>query len=325
MKIGILGAGNIATKMAATLNAMNSAGENFEAYAVASRSLDKAKEFAEKNKISKFYGNYEELAADREVDLIYVATPHSHHFEHGRLCLEAGKPVLIEKAFAGNARQARALVEISQRKKIFLAEAIWTRYLPIRAVTEKILESGAIGKIFSLTTSLSYKLTHVERMQKPELAGGALLDLGVYVINSALMAFGEPISVESSVEMFENYGVDKNVSMVMSFKGGETAVLFCDLDEALGRQVTIVGSSGILVLDDVNSSQEAKIFLHNGESKTYKASFDINGFEYEIRACADAIISGAIEPKQMPHAETIRVMEIMDGIREKAGIHYPFD
>ena len=173
--MAIIGAGVIANAMAEAINGL----EQVNAYAVASRSMERAEQFAAKWNFQKAYGSYEELVSDPEVELVYVATPHSHHFEHAKLCVEHGKPVLVEKAFTANAQQAEELISLAEEKKVFLTEAIWTRYLPAAAIIRKLMEDGAIGEPKSLTAEFSVPLTHVQRMCVPALAGGALMDLGM--------------------------------------------------------------------------------------------------------------------------------------------------
>lgn len=159
MKVGIIGAGGIAVTMAKTLNEM----EDATAYAVASRDLAKAQAFAEKNQIEKANGSYEELFADPEVELVYVATPHSHHYQYMKMALEAGKPVLCEKAFTANAAQAEEIFRISEEKGIFAGEAMWTRFLPSRAMIDEVIRSGEIGKVHMITANLGYDIKNVER------------------------------------------------------------------------------------------------------------------------------------------------------------------
>ena len=160
MRIGILGAGGIAHKMAETVGGM----EEAEVYAVASRSLEKAEDFAKQYQIPKAYGSYREMAADPSVDLVYVATPHSHHYEHVKLCLEHGRHVLCEKAFMINSSQAKEAVRMAREKKLLLAEAIWTRYMPSRTIIREAVESGIIGEVTSLTANLGYVIKHKEQI-----------------------------------------------------------------------------------------------------------------------------------------------------------------
>ena len=173
-KIGIMGCGHIAEKMAATLNAM----EGVECHAVASRNKDKARAFAEKWHFAKAYGSYGELADDAETDLIYIATPHSQHFDNACMCIGKGKPVLCEKSFTANAAQAEKLLKLAEEKGVFITEAIWTRYMPLSVKMQQLLQEGAIGRPHMLTANLGYDIDDKERIRLPELGGGALLDIG---------------------------------------------------------------------------------------------------------------------------------------------------
>lgn len=168
MNIGIMGAGKIAGVMADTINKM----DDVELYAVGSRTLEKANAFAGKFDIDKTYGSYEELVSDDAIDLIYIATPHSHHYEHMKLCIEHGRNVLCEKAFTYDAAQAEEIAALAAEKKVYVAEAIWTRYMPSRQIINEILESGVIGDIRTMTCNLSYPISKIERLIRPELAGG---------------------------------------------------------------------------------------------------------------------------------------------------------
>jgi predicted dehydrogenase len=327
MNIGFIGTGWIAERMAQTINAM--ADEGVFCTAIGSRSLAKAEEFIADNNIkgAKAYGSYEELA-NSGVDLVYVATPHSHHYEHAKLCLESGKHVLVEKAFTVNARQARGLIEVARKKKLLLAEAIWTRYMPSCFALRKMLASGIIGDVTELTCNLGYNNIHMERMYKPELAGGALLDLGVYTINFALMCFSAGIeSIISSADLHES-GTDIRNRITINFKGGRTAELYVSLDENTDRKGIIRGTGGYIEVENINNPE--KIFAHVEGAR--KVQFDvppqITGLEYQIRSCKrviEEIGTGAspAECPEMPHSEIVRVMEIMDDLRKNWGVKYP--
>lgn len=175
MNIGILGAGKIAGVMADTINRMT----DVKLYAVGSRSWEKANAFANEFAIDKAYGSYEELVSDDAIDLVYIATPHSHHYEQMKLCIEHGRNVLCEKAFTYNAAQAEEIADLAAKKNVYVAEAIWTRYMPSRQMINEILEFGVIGDVRTMTCNLSYPISNIERLTNPELAGGALLDVGV--------------------------------------------------------------------------------------------------------------------------------------------------
>lgn len=298
--------------------------EGVERYAVASRSLERAQAFADRWGFAKAYGSYEEMLEDPEVELVYVATPHSHHYPYAKLCLEHGKHVLVEKAFTVNAAQARELIGLAEEKGLLLAEAIWTRYMPSRKMIDDLVESGVIGRVTSLTANLGYVLPHVDRMQNPELAGGALLDLGVYPINFALMTFHSEVKEVSSSAVMSPRGVDWMNSITLVFEDGRMAVLHSDMLALTDRQGVINGDKGYIEVQNINNCEEIRVFdLERKQIARYPVPEQINGYEYEVLACMEAIRQGKTECPQMPHRETLRVMELMDQIRESWGMKFP--
>ncbi len=319
MKIAILGAGRIAVHMAETLAGM----DDVEAYAVGARELERAEAFAEKYGFTKAYGSYEEMLADKEIDLVYIATPHSHHYKHAKMCLEAGKNVLCEKSFTVNADQARALFKLAEEKNLLITEAIWTRYMPSRKIIQDIVESGVIGEVTSLTANLSYAVTEKERIRKPELAGGALLDVGVYPINFASMVLGENLKDVQSSAIFEG-GVDILETIIMNFEGNKMATLQSGVREISDRMGSIFGTKGYIQVQNINNPEKITVFNQNHEeTASYFPPKQITGYEYEVRACKKALEEGKIECPEMPHAETVRIMEIMDGLRKSWGYEIP--
>lgn len=319
-RVGIIGAGHIAEKMAWTLTQMHEA----EPYAVGSRSMEKAQAFADKYGFAKAYGSYAELLQDPAVELVYVATPHSFHHEHVRMCLEYGKPVLCEKAFMLNRAQAADVISLAREKNIFLAEAIWTRYEPARQILDEIIASGEIGTPTFLKASLSYPVEGKERVRKAELGGGALLDLGVYCINFALMNMGSEIEKISSTCRRNEEGVDVQETFTFQYKDGRTAMLAASVLCADDRQGIVSGEKGYVIADNVNNPLRFDIYRRGAELvRSVEVPQQITGFEYQVRACIDAIRAGKIEPDAMPHSETLRVMEIMDTLRAEWGVEFP--
>lgn len=322
LKVGILGAGHIAQKMATTLMGMKEA----ELYAVAARELSRAEQFADEFHAQKAYGNYEALADDPDIDLIYIATPHSHHFGPARMCLLKGKPILCEKAFTANAREAEELIRIAQEKQVFLAEAIWTRYMPFSRTIRELTESGIIGKPMMLTASLGYPIAHKERIVRLELCGGALYDLGVYPINFALMTFGNDLEKITSTCMKNEAGVDMQNSITFTYRDGRMAVMQTTAFCASDRQGIVSGDKGYLVIDNINNPQQAVVYnTDHQETGRYTCPPQITGFEYQVQEAVEAIRRGAIEPASMSHAETLRVMRMLDSLRQEWGIRFPMD
>ena len=320
MKIGVLGAGKISHKTVPAMIAL----EEIECWAVASRSLEKAQAFAKEHGFRKAYGSYEEMLADPEVELVYVATPHSHHYEHMMLCLKHGKAVLCEKAFTMNAKQAREVMEYAKAQGLFVAEAIWPRYMPSRKMINDVIESGVIGKVNTLTANLSYVIHEVPRIYRPELAGGALLDIGVYGINFALMHFGTDIDrVESSVQMTCT-GVDGMETITIFYKDGRMAVLTHSIYARSDRKGIIHGDKGYIVVENINNPQSVSVFdLEDKLLAHYDVPKQINGYEYQFAECAKALAEGRTESWSMPMADTVYMMEFMDGLRKQWGMVYP--
>lgn len=319
MKLGILGAGGIASTMAKTVAGM----KDVEAYAVAARDLERARVFAQKYEVKKAYGSYEEMLADDEVELVYIATPHSHHYLHAKMCLEAGKNVLCEKAFTVNAEQAQKLFDLAKEKKLLITEAIWTRYMPSRKMINDIIESGVIGEVTAVTANLSYTVSHVERIRKPELAGGALLDVGVYPINFASMVLGDKVKDVKATAIFQN-GVDILNSIAMVFEGERMATLQCGAREISDRMGSIFGTRGYMQVQNINNPEKITVFdTEHKEVASYVVPEQISGYEYEVESCMKAIQEGKLECPEMPHAETIRIMKIMDDIRKSWNYEIP--
>lgn len=322
MNVGILGAGRIAVAMAQTLNGM----EDTCAYAVASRDIRRAEEFAEKNHVEKAYGSYAEMLMDDKVDLVYIATPHSHHLEHGKLCISYGKPVLCEKSFTANVKQAKELLAYAKEKNVFITEAIWTRYMPSRKLIADILSSGELGELKGLSANLGYDVVDKERMVKPELAGGALLDVGVYPLNFASMCFGNEIEKITSACVWSPTGVDAQDAMILTYKDGRLATLHAGMLAATEQYGIVYGTKGYMIAYNINNVDRIEIFSSDRKSiRTVEVPKQITGYEYEIRACMRALEAGMLECEEMPHSETLQMMEWMDNIRADWGLRYPFE
>lgn len=328
MNIAILGAGNIAGSMAKTLRGMKARGQEVELYAVASRDLKKAQTFAEKEGFAKAYGSYEEMLADDGVELVYVATPHSHHAEHMKLCLKYGRAILCEKAFTGNARQAEEVLALAKEKGVFLTEAIWTRYMPSRQIINDLVDSGIIGTPKVLTANLGYVIDGKERIFKPELAGGALLDLGVYTLNFASMVFGDDVvRMESSVGMMDS-GVDHTENITLHYQDGKTAHLLSTAMALTDRHGVISGDKGYLVVDNINNPLVIEVYDNTRSGKPVQVvnvPEQITGYEYQVEACMRAMAAGELECAEMPHSETLHIMRVMDELRAQWNMVYPFD
>ncbi len=323
INMAIIGAGNIARYMAKAIDGLQ---EQVCAYAVASRSLDKAEVFAKEWHFQRAYGSYEELAADPAVDLVYIATPHAMHYDNARLCVEHGRAVLVEKAFTANAAQARELIELAEKKGVFLTEAIWTRYIPARRIVEKLLEEGAIGEPLSLEAEFSVPLRHKQRMYDPALAGGALLDLGMYCLTFASMYFGDAVTeVTSHVEKLDT-GVDATDDIYYTYADGRRAHLRTSMVTGPVNRGEIRGTQGCIQVETLNNFSAIRVYDAAGNLRQEpEIPAQINGYEYEVLACVRAMEAGALECGEMPHSETIEIMEQMDRLRRDWGVVYPFE
>ena len=322
MNIGFIGAGRIANTLASTMARM----EDVNLYAVAARDLDRAQAFAAQYGFDKAYGSYEEMLRDPNVELVYIATPHSHHFEHMKLCIAHDKNVLCEKAFTLNAAQAREIAALAKAKGVYVAEAIWTRYMPSRAMINEVLASGIIGNVTALTATLCYPVAYKERCIRPELAGGALLDVGVYCLNFALMHFGDDIErMDSSVRMTDT-GVDGQESITLHYRDGKIAVLTAGILSRSDRKGIFYGDKGYIIVENINNPQSISVYdLTDTLVKKIQVPAQITGYEYQIREAMARIRAGEIEAASMPLDTTIAVMERMDALRKDWGLIYPME
>lgn len=320
--MGIIGAGRIAGFMGETLQGM----DNVARYAIAARDYERAKAFADQYGFEKAYGSYEEMLADPSVDLVYVATPHSHHYDHVKLCLEHGKHVLCEKAFTVNEGQARELFAMAKERGLLLTEAIWTRYMPMRKTLDEVLASGVIGTPHMLTANLSYIIDWKDRITKPELAGGALLDIGIYTLNFASMVFGDEIEKITGTAVFNEYGMDMQENITLVYKDGRVAALNSSARSLSDRRGIIYGDKGYIETENINNCEGIKVFDTNRKLvASYETPKQITGYEYEVEACVHAIEHGELECPQMPHEETLRMLRWMDELRRQWGIVYPME
>lgn len=288
--------------------------------------MERAKAFAEKFDIPKAYGSYEELAKDPDVELIYIAVPHSHHYMYMKMCLEHGKPVLCEKAFTANAAQAKEILELSKEKGVFVGEAIWTRYMPSRKIIDDAIAAGKIGEVNFVTANLGYNIQHVRRLTDPELAGGALLDVGIYPLSFIAMILGDEVASVTSSCVKTETGVDAQNAIVLTYKNGKMAIAHSGMLGPTEQFGIVYGSKGYLVAENINNVD--RVWIYDNERKLVEAidmPEQITGFEDEVRASMAAIREGKIECEQMPHSEILRMMEQMDSLREAWGIRYPFE
>ena len=352
LKFAILGCGHIATKMATAVKTLENQGMGVECYAVASRSLEKATAFAKEYGFEKAYGSYEELAADTSIDLIYIATPHSHHHEFAKLCIEHGRSILVEKAFTANAKLAAEVISMAHDKGVFLCEAMWTRFLPALETIRDWIRNGRIGKVETVEADFSMKLSHIERLRNPSLAGGALLDLGIYSLTFADLFLGERVDADGKVVRNEitsmdckcvkfETGVDASDWINLTYENGQKAYLKTSMVSPTHNEGVIYGTAGQIRVQNLNDMEKLELCDVAGNVvETVEPPRLCNCYEYEVLACKEAIENPAWfrheicdgptysivwEHPEMSHAKTMEFMTLMDKIREQFGVSYTFE
>ena len=321
---GILATGTIARKFAEAVRIVPDA----ELVAVGSRSAETAEKFGEQFNIPRRYASYEALANDPDVDVIYVATPHNFHMENTILCLEAGKAVLCEKPFAVNAGQVLRMIDVAGEKKLFLMEAMWTRFLPVIAQVRWWLGEGQIGEVWYLQADFGFRgeWNPEGRHLNPELAGGALLDVGVYTVALASMVFERPPVKIASAAHLGQTGVDEQSAMVFSYEAGELAVLFSAVRTKTPQEAVIVGTKGtIKIHSPFWCATTAAISIKEKKDETVEMPHKGNGFEYQIEEVMQCLRTGRLESDIMGLEESLEIAGTMDEIRAQWGLKYPVE
>ena len=319
---GILGPGGIAQAFAKDLTFI----EGHTIGAVGSRSIANAEKFA--NTFGgTAYGSYEELVADSSIDAIYVATPHPAHHDNVILALNAGKPVLCEKPFAVNAKQAQAMVDAAAKNKVSLMEAMWARFLPHYAKVREIIASGVLGPILSIHADHGQRLADqgIARLVDPQLAGGALLDLGIYPISFAHMILGNPTSITSKSVMTDR-GVDAQTSMIFSYDNGAQAVLTTTMIEQTPCRAVVAGLHGWLEIDRTfYNPASMRVILNDGSITEYPSTYTGHGLREQAESFKHIVQSGALESEVLTWKDTVDIMKSMDTVRSQIGLKYPFE
>jgi len=320
---GIIGPGRIAHAFARAIAVVDDA----VIHAVASRDHDRAQEFAQQFEIPTTYTAYTDLIADPEIDAIYIAIPHRFHFEQALRCLEAGKPVLCEKPLTVNAREARRLIEAAQANQVFLLEAVWTRYLPIFQHVRRWLDTGSIGAIRLLTSTFGFSAPPdpQDRLFNHDLAGGALLDLGIYNLTLSQWVMGvEPVDFSAHAILGPTV-VDELTAVNLQYANGGVSQWTCTLLADTSNSLHIYGSAGQIQLHTPFWGATRATLVTAGQEITVSEPFRASGFEYQIEDALRCIRAGLIESPTMPHAQTLATMTLMDQIRARVGLRYRFE
>ncbi len=319
---GILAPGNIAHKFASGLQFVPGA----ELYAIGSRDGIKARTFAEQYQAPVSYDSYEALAKDPEVDIIYIATPHTFHTENALLCLEHGKAVLCEKPLAINSRQVESMISAARKNNSFLMEALWSRFLPNIIKVKELATSGKIGAINHLEADFGFKADYnpKSRLFDPALGGGALLDIGIYPLFFALYLFGKPIEVESEAKLGPT-GVDESCKVKLKFSSGAIANLRFTVTEFTPVEARIKGSKGEIMLPNRWYQPANIVTSTTDESEESIIDFVGNGYNYQAVEVQNCLDEGRIESPKWSHTDSLQLMQLMDKIRNQCGIEYPAD
>jgi len=324
---GILGCGRIARKFASDLRLVN----NAQLVACGARHAISADAFAHEFSVKNVHYNYESLVKDNEVDVIYVATPHSHHHEHTLLCINNNKAVLCEKAFAINYKQAKEMVDAARNKNIFLMEAVWTKFLQPFNKVKEMINKGMIGDIKSMQANFGFRAPYnsPQRLLDPSLGGGTILDIGIYNVFTALFFLGKPDKIFANATLTSE-NIDDQCAVTFMYNDGKLAQLFSTFLSDTTTEADICGTKGRIRLTSRYYTPFTTIEYYTGKQET-KQIVDVNfseegfGYEHEARHVCECLEKGLTESPVMTYTDTLLLMETLDAIRKEAGIIYAVD
>lgn len=319
LNAAVIGTGYMAGKMSSVLNASSTV----RPYAVVSRDLDRALQFGRENGFKKAYDSMEKLFEDKKVDLVYIATPASEHAEQVRLCIERGKPVLCETPIALTAAEAESLYSLAESLDVLVVEAVHIRFLPFFKQIVSVISSGAIGTPIMMNAGIAVNMEELPRLQRPSLGGGALGDLGYFLLNLATMLFGDQVKRIQSSCVFTPARVDRQMSAVLQYKDDRMAVLSCTTSGNGESRAVLQGTKGYMVIEDLMNFATATVYdSKRNKVSSYKRGRQKSEYEFELAAFAAAMKSGWKECPEMQHAQSVSVMHMMDFIRRQLGISY---
>lgn len=320
---GILGTGYIAHKFAEALSYIPDA----ELIAVGSRTQESSSAFAREFAIPRIYASYQALLADADVDIVYVATVNTCHRENCLDALNAGKPVLCEKPFTVNTFEAEQVIALAKEKKVFLMEALWTRFIPAFVEARKMWEQGTIGELFSTISDFGFICTPgaANPLYRSDLAGGAFLDVGAYPVSLAHIVFGEPNSIEGLANMGKT-GVDEQSAMIFKYDNGKMALGYASFKVESPKEATILGNKGYIRIHSPFFCPSSFTVVLNGKApQTYHFPYKGNGWNYEAEEAMKCLREGRLESEVVPHTESLSLMRTMDRFRETIDLHFPFE
>lgn len=317
----IIGPGNIAHQFAQALNSL----PDGRIHGVASRDPARAREFAEQYGAQKMYDDYAQLLADPEVDLVYIATPHSHHFQHAKMTLDAGKHLLMEKPLTVNAHQTAALIRLSEAKGVVFQEALWSRFMPCFAKVREWIRDARIGQVQYIQSQIGFSRADLtdHRLTNPALAGGAILDLGVYSVSLSQFLLGAPITQVQASGVLSEAGVDVNTQVNLTFASGVLSQFICTIGSDASNAMVIHGDKGHIYLPSMFwNGNQAQLFGPDGLVEDKSFPHPANGFEYQISASMACAREGKLCSDLMNHADSLAVMSTLDEVRRQIGLSY---
>lgn len=320
---GFLGAGSIATRFGTGCQEV----EDCEVLAVGSLTDSKREEVAARFGIPRQYRSYEDLVSDPDLDVIYIATPHSHHHAHTMLALEAGKAVLCEKPFTINVREAADLVNVARQRRLFLMEAMWTRYIPIIRKVKRMVREGVIGDLTMLVADFGGRMSLPPRgrIVDPALGGGALLDLGVYPVSLASYLFEtQPTRIETLAHLQD--GIDVRSGILFLYPDGQMAISISSVGDNTPQDARLTGSKGeIRVPGPFWLNDRCELTVDGEEPRVVQADLITNGFAHEVMEVNRCLKEGLLESPDMPLDETLDIMRTLDTVRAQWGLRYPME
>ena len=320
---GLIGLGSIARRFGSCFPYADDA----EIYAVASRSQENAEAFGAEFGATKRYNSYEALVNDPEVDVVYIGTPHNFHIAHTLLSLDAGKPVLCEKPFAVNAKEAQVMIDRARAKNLFLMDAFWTRYFPAMVKLRELLADNVIGDVMLVTADFGFRgpVMPERRHFNPDLAGGALLDIGAYCIQFASMIYGKlPVDIVSQCTLGST-GVDELSTLLFKYSDYEMARLTSSIRLTTPHEARVMGTEGYITIPEFWHPSELTVTRPGQAPETYTFPFEGEGFQFEIMEVGDCLRAGVTESAVYPLDETLEIMQTMDRVRADWGLRFPFE
>lgn len=317
---GIIGPGKIAEKFAGDMHLS----ENNTLLGVASRDPARAKRFAEDHQAERYYGSYEELASDPDIQVVYIATPHAMHFGHTMMCLQNGKSVLVEKPMGMNAAQVERMISEARSRKLFLMEALWTRFIPATEKLTDLLKNKVIGNLLFIHADFGFKgeKDPERRLYNKQLGGGSLLDIGIYPLYLSLLTLGMPPNVKAQARFAET-GVDSYCSVLLDHENGEKAVLESTIEADTPTEAILYGDKGVIKMHRrFHHTRKISVFPEGKQEQVFSLNYEGNGYYHEIREVSSCLLNGKTESSRHPLQMSLDLSRLLDWVRHEIGLSY---